>query len=197
MSNLRISMRFYTFNAPSHMGIECNITKDFATMQEKKQNISPVKQRILQFADTLEVSKRDFYEEIGVSRGTLEANTGITEGVVAKFLARFPNVSKIWLLTGEGPMLRADAGTPAPMVGQAVPEPPPETPPGAPPEAAIYIGMVEAVLREQIADKNDLIALLKQQITQKDSQIAFLQDELSKKGCLAGAGRYAASVDDI
>lgn len=71
-------------------------------MQEKIQNISPVKQRILHFASTLGCSKRDFYKKIGVSRGTLESNTGATEDVVAKFIATFPEINIDWLWTGRG-----------------------------------------------------------------------------------------------
>lgn len=71
-------------------------------MQEKAQKISPIKQRILQFADTLGISKRDFYAKIGVSRGTLEAKTGITEEIMAKFIATFPDISVDWLVTGRG-----------------------------------------------------------------------------------------------
>ena len=75
-------------------------------MQEKGQNISPIKQRILFFAGTLGISKRDFYSKIGVSRGTLESKTGITEDVVTKFFATYPEVSIEWLMTGEGEMLK-------------------------------------------------------------------------------------------
>ena len=62
-------------------------------MQEKEQKISPIKQRILQYADSLGISKREFYAKIGVSRGTLESKTGITEDVVAKYIAANPDVS--------------------------------------------------------------------------------------------------------
>lgn len=75
-------------------------------MQGKEQNISPIKQRILFFASTLGISKRDFYAKIGVSRGTLESKTGITEDVVTKFFATYPEVSIEWLMTGEGEMLK-------------------------------------------------------------------------------------------
>ena len=51
------------------------------------------------------VSKRYFYETIGVSRGTLESSTGITEDVVAKFIAKYPEINPEWLLTGKGEML--------------------------------------------------------------------------------------------
>lgn len=73
-------------------------------MQEKEQKISPIKQRILQFADNLNISKREFYAKIGVSRGTLESKTGITEDVLAKFIATFPDVSIEWLMQGKGRM---------------------------------------------------------------------------------------------
>lgn len=74
-------------------------------MQEKEQKISPIKQRILHFAKTLGISKRSFYEKIDVSRGTLESKTGITEDIVAKFIAAYPQVSLEWLIRGEGDML--------------------------------------------------------------------------------------------
>ena len=76
-------------------------------MQAKEQKISPIKQRILQFADSIAISKREFYLKIGVSRGTLESKTGITEDVVAKFIATYPVINPDWLLTGNGPMLRS------------------------------------------------------------------------------------------
>lgn len=75
-------------------------------MQGKEQNISPIKQRILFFAGTLGISKRDFYAKIGVSRGTLESKTGITEDVVTKFFTTYPEVSVEWLMTGGGEMLK-------------------------------------------------------------------------------------------
>lgn len=78
-------------------------------MQEKIQQISPIKQRILQYAENLGISKREFYAKIGVSRGTLEAKTGITEDVLAKFIAVYPEISLDWLIKGEGPMLKGPA----------------------------------------------------------------------------------------
>lgn len=76
-------------------------------MQEKEQKISPIKQRILHFADTLGISKREFYTQIGVSRGTLESKTGITEDVITKFIATYPSISTEWLMTGRGEMQKA------------------------------------------------------------------------------------------
>ena len=71
-------------------------------MQEKIQKISPIKQRILQFVDTLGVSKRDFYARTGISRGTLESATGITEDTITKVFAAYPNLSPSWVITGVG-----------------------------------------------------------------------------------------------
>lgn len=58
----------------------------------------------MEFAGTLGISKREFYTQIGVSRGTLESKTGITEDVMAKFIATFPDVSLEWLIRGKGDM---------------------------------------------------------------------------------------------
>lgn len=73
-------------------------------MQEKEQIFSPIKQRILQYVDTLSISKRDFYAKTGISRGTLESKTGITEETISKFLATYGNVSPEWLISGKGPV---------------------------------------------------------------------------------------------
>lgn len=81
-------------------------------MQEKEQNISPIKQRILLFAASLGISKRDFYTKIGVSRGTLESKTGITEDVITKFFATYPEVNIEWLMTGRGEMLSDESVAP-------------------------------------------------------------------------------------
>ena len=78
-------------------------------MQNNEQKISPIKQRILKFAEQQGISKREFYKRISVSRGTLESKTGITEDVMAKFIATYPEVSAEWLLTGNGEMIRSNS----------------------------------------------------------------------------------------
>lgn len=98
-------------------------TKDLVTCNGKMQKISPIKERILKFADTLDISKREFYKKTGISRGTLESSTGITEETLAKFIATFKELSLEWILTGEGPMLRSDlpAAHPATEPGAGIP----------------------------------------------------------------------------
>lgn len=124
--------------------LRCNITKDFATMDKKEQKISPIKQRILYFADTLGISKREFYTKIGVSRGTLESNTGITEDVLAKFIAIFPEIDLYWLILGEGNMYRASS------VMNDVPPPDHDE--------------VVRLLHEKIADQQRIIDLLDEKL---------------------------------
>lgn len=77
-------------------------------MQEEIQKISPIKQRILQYIDDKYVSKRDFYNKSAISRGTLESNTGITEDILAKFIAIHPEVSLEWLIYGNGTILKQE-----------------------------------------------------------------------------------------
>lgn len=74
-------------------------------MQEKKQNISPLKQKISQYVKYLGVSKREFYLKTGISRGTLENHTGITEDTLTKFLKTYPEINTDWLFKDEGSML--------------------------------------------------------------------------------------------
>ena len=76
-------------------------------MQEKEQNISPIKSRILHLIDNMSISKRDFYSKTGISRGTLESKTGITEDTLAKFIAIYPEVSLDWLILGQGEITRS------------------------------------------------------------------------------------------
>ena len=70
-------------------------------MQEKEQKISPIKQRILYYIEKLGCSKREFYKNTGISRGTLESKTGITEDILAKFIATYPTVDLYWLIKGD------------------------------------------------------------------------------------------------
>lgn len=55
------------------------------------------------------ISKRKFYSLAGISRGTLESETGITEDIMAKCIAAFPEINLIWLITGKGEIVRGSA----------------------------------------------------------------------------------------
>ena len=64
-------------------------------MQSNMQNISPIKQRILQFVANLGISKREFYSLTGISRGTLESKTGITEDTLTKLFTTYPQYGSL------------------------------------------------------------------------------------------------------
>jgi len=70
-------------------------------MLQKEQNISTVKQRILQFVNDSGMTHREFYLKSGVSRGTLTNKTGISEETLAKIFATFPSLNKNWVINGE------------------------------------------------------------------------------------------------
>lgn len=63
--------------------------------------------RIAQFADYKQISRRKFCESIGVSASFL-SHPGVDIGVskVKKILETYPEISPEWLLTGKGVMLR-------------------------------------------------------------------------------------------
>lgn len=75
-------------------------------MQENKQEISPIKVKILQVLDAKNVSQYTFYKNSGVTRGILSQTNGISEENIARFLAYFPDVSAEWLFRGVGEMIR-------------------------------------------------------------------------------------------
>lgn len=49
----------------------------------------------------MHISKREFYAKTGISRGTLESKTGITEDTITKFFATFPEADPLFILTGK------------------------------------------------------------------------------------------------
>lgn len=54
----------------------------------------------MQYIEEKGLSKREFYATSGISRGTLESNTGITEETITKFFATYPEADVIYILTG-------------------------------------------------------------------------------------------------
>lgn len=77
-------------------------------MQENKQLNSTIKQNILLYLATKGISQYQFYKESGITRGILSQDNGISEDNLMRFLARYPDVSTSWLLTGVGKMLKDD-----------------------------------------------------------------------------------------
>jgi len=83
-------------------------------MQEKQQEKSPIKQKILLYLANKGVTPYEFYKISGVTRGILQQNNGISEENITRFLAYATDVSPAWLLTGEGSMLKTKCTAEAP-----------------------------------------------------------------------------------
>ncbi|WP_109831071.1 hypothetical protein [Reichenbachiella versicolor] len=70
-----------------------------------KKNISNYKKRIITFLESQKITKRAFYSETGISNGTLDKNTGVSEPVLERFFKAYPFVNPSWVITGQGNMV--------------------------------------------------------------------------------------------
>jgi phage repressor protein C with HTH and peptisase S24 domain len=66
---------------------------------------SPIKRRILLYADNKGYSKRKIYLDTGISNGVLDKESGLTEDNIEKFISTYRDISVEWLITGNGKML--------------------------------------------------------------------------------------------
>ncbi|WP_099463434.1 S24 family peptidase [Parabacteroides provencensis] len=64
-----------------------------------------VVQRLQQFIDTKGISKYRFYQETGLSNGSLDKGENIGSDKCEKIIYAYPNLSVDWLMTGRGNML--------------------------------------------------------------------------------------------
>lgn len=71
-------------------------------MQEK----SLIKKNILKYLDYKGITKYNFYQTTGITRGILDQNNGMSEENTTRFLVCFPEVSAYWLILDIGPMIR-------------------------------------------------------------------------------------------
>lgn len=71
-----------------------------------EKNFSPIKKRILLYADNKGYSKRKIYLDTGISNGVLDKKTGLTEDNIEKFISTYKDINIEWLLTGNGNMFR-------------------------------------------------------------------------------------------
>ena len=64
--------------------------------------------KILQFIDYKGISKLSFYKEVGLSNGFLDKNKSIGSEKLVKILNSYPEIEPLWLLLGQGEMLKKD-----------------------------------------------------------------------------------------
>lgn len=69
-----------------------------------KENLSTIKQRMLEHIHSMRISKRNFYMQTGISNGVLDKETGLSEDNILRYLKAFPEINPTWLMTGEGNM---------------------------------------------------------------------------------------------
>lgn len=70
------------------------------------------KQRILQYIEFKRISKTIFFQSTDIKRGLLDAdkmNATVSDVVLAKILAVYPDLNIEWLITGKGEMLKEDS----------------------------------------------------------------------------------------
>lgn len=72
------------------------------------REISLIKQKILQYLDYKGISKYKFYQETGITNGILSQPNGISEDNLLRFLSVYKDISVVWLLTGEGDMIKPE-----------------------------------------------------------------------------------------
>lgn len=73
------------------------------------------KDRILQYLKIKNISKPQFYSDLGIKRGLLDAdkmNATVTDVIIAKIVVVYTDINPVWLLTGEGSMLKNESSNP-------------------------------------------------------------------------------------
>jgi len=101
---------FHTF-APftlKRFKILCKYIRDISFTQTFMQEKSLIKKNILQYIEYKCISKYNFYQKTGITRGILDQNNGMSEENTTKFLAFFPEVNPEWLILGIGDMIKRD-----------------------------------------------------------------------------------------
>lgn len=75
-------------------------------MQENNTDFSIIKQKILEYLKYKGISNYRCYKETGMSHGVLGQKNGISEENLIRFFKSYRDISPIWVILGEGNMLR-------------------------------------------------------------------------------------------
>ena len=150
-------------------------------MKEIAREISVLKRRILEYADSKGIKKYEIYQNTGISNGVLSQKGGLSEDNVMRFLSHYSDLSPEWLLTGKGAMLREQS---APEVA------PPPSEPAFPgfiekiQDLSVKVGRLEAEnehLRTAIEAKQREIEAQQREIEAQRREIEARQKEIEDK----------------
>ena len=70
---------------------------------------SNIKERILYLSEIKKITKEKFFEDLGVTYGNFKGKAkekALSSDVLAKIVAKYPDINPHWLLTGEGEMFK-------------------------------------------------------------------------------------------
>jgi hypothetical protein len=69
-------------------------------------------ERIFKFIKSKGINKSEFYRITGISNGYLDKVKDVGVAKVEHILSVFPDLNPVWLVTGEGPMLKSQIEKP-------------------------------------------------------------------------------------
>lgn len=71
--------------------------------------MSNIKERVLQIAESKNISKTDFFKDLGLSYANfkgIQKSTALNSDAVVTILSKYPDIQPEWLVTGQGEMYR-------------------------------------------------------------------------------------------
>lgn len=77
----------------------------------KDKNFNIVKLRVLQYADTLDISRNKFFYDLGISPANFigeNLKSDLSTDKIIKILSKYSDLNPDWLLLNKGEMLRSE-----------------------------------------------------------------------------------------
>ena len=75
---------------------------------------SNIKERVLYISENKGITREKFFEDLGITYGNFKGKAkekALSSDVLAKIIAKYPEISSEWLLTGNGEMLKSEGAT--------------------------------------------------------------------------------------
>lgn len=141
-------------------------------------NFATTKERIVHYIDFKGIKVKEFYKITGIKRGFLDSDklkSSVSDTFLATIIAKFTDINPIWLLTGQGSMLKEPA---QPVPVQEI----------HPSNNDKYTALLEkniAIMEAQLKDKDKILALQEDKIADLERRLAFAEvkdkEEMSLK----------------